>query len=87
MGGFYLIFSYVTRVLWKKVVRKGFFKKNKRSLLIITTEKKSSSIVKNIEKYNFNSFRLSGIAVIDKDLSGKKIRGVKVVANIGNVVN
>ena len=87
MGGFYLIFSYVTRVLWKKVVRKGFFKKNKRSLLIITTEKKSSSIVKNIEKYNFNSFRLSGIAVIDKDLAGKKIRGVKVVANIGNVVN
>ena len=87
MGGFYLIFSYVTRVLWKKVVRKGFFKKNKRSLLIITTEKKSSSIVKNIEKYNFNSFRLSGIAVIDNDLAGKKIRGVKVVANIGNVVN
>ena len=87
MGGFYLIFSYVTRVLWKKVVRKGFFKKNKRSLLIITTEKKSSSIVKNIEKYNFNSFRLSGIAVIDKDLAGKTIRGVKVVANIGNVVN
>lgn len=87
MGGFYLIFSYVTRVLWKKVVRKGFFKKNKRSLLIITTEKKSSSIIKNIEKYNFNSYRLSGIAVIDKDLAGKKIRGVKVVANIGNVVN
>lgn len=87
MGGFYLVLSYVTRVLWKKIARKGFFKTNKRSLLIITTEKNVSSIVKSIEKYNFNSFRIAGIAVIDKDLVGKKIRGVKVVANIGNVTS
>ncbi|MGN1138114.1 MAG: sugar transferase, partial [Ruminococcus sp.] len=28
MGGFYLVLSYVTRVLWKKIARKGFFKIN-----------------------------------------------------------
>jgi exopolysaccharide biosynthesis polyprenyl glycosylphosphotransferase len=55
--------------------------------VIVTTKNKAGRIVKTMQKSNYSPYFLKGIAIIDVDATGSQIRGVDVIANIGNVVN
>lgn len=87
MGAMYFISTILLRFGWKQIIKRLAPTKGNRSLLIVTTNTMVHSVVKAIQNNNYSSFRISGIAVIDRDLTGKEIRGVKVVANIGDVAN
>lgn len=86
MGVFYLILSYAVRIFWKKILKKKTNDTNKRSLLIVTTKNLVEECVRQIKKDTHNMFYFAGLVVIDEDCEGKEIDGVKVVANIDNVV-
>lgn len=63
-GMIYALSSYCARLLWKRHLLKSMKRGKKRSLLIVTTDDMAEEVVGNILKYNYEQFRLEGVAII-----------------------
>ena len=87
MCGIYGVLTTIVRLLWKKRLKKKGFGKGSRSLLIVTTREMAKEVVDNLCKYSYETFRLTGIAVLDCNMRGEKIEGVEVVADRENVTD
>ena len=81
----YTILSGVTRFLWKKLVAKKMATEGIRSLIIVSSSDVVESVVENIREFNYQRFRIAGIAVIDQDMREQKIHGIPVVATMDTV--
>mgnify|MGYP001031392381 CR=1 FL=1 len=77
----YLVLSYGARLVWKRVLASGKWDTNSRSLLIVTTSDEAKKVVERVRTNNYGKFVLSGLVLVDKDMAGQSIAGVKVVAN------
>ena len=55
-----------------------------RSLLLVVSADVVSAVVESMKEHNYARYKIAGIAVIDKEMTGKYIDGVKVVANMEN---
>lgn len=82
----FVIFTYSFRLVRKKLLKDSATREGNRSLLIITNSKKVSKSIKNIVNNNFHTYKIAGVCLIDKDLVGEEIDGIKVVANVDNVI-
>lgn len=78
----YAVLAYVIRILWKLHIRKNMSKTGNRSLLIISDKNTIQSAVQSVKNYNFEMFTISGVAVIDADMTGEQIDGIPVVSNL-----
>lgn len=78
---FYAVLSYITRILWKNHVQRKMKDEGDRSLLIVTTEHIAETVIKNVQENNYAKYMISGIVIIDRDMTGKIICDVPVVAN------
>lgn len=87
LGGFYIFFSYLFRIIWKQYLKRKMKIKGKRSLLIVTSDSIVDSVIEDIQANHYGSFHIAGIVVIDKNRKGRKIHGIEVVADKDNVVN
>ena len=85
-GVLYGAISFCVRVFWKNFLRKHYKEIGMRSLVIVTTEAMVGTVVKNIVHHNYEGFRIAGIAVVDKNITGAVIQGVPVVAGRDDVV-
>ena len=77
----YFVLSYVIRIVWKKVLASGKWERNCRSLLIVTTKAEAEKVVETVQSNNYGKFLLSGLVIVDADMVGKEVCGIKVVAN------
>ena len=77
----YFILSYTTRLGWKRVLASGKWDKNCRSLLIVTTKAEAKKVVETVQSNNYGKFLISGLVIVDKDMTGQSIAGVNVIAN------
>ena len=84
---FYIIFAYVTRILWKKHLQKRMENGGDRSLLIITSSDIAAEVVRSMQEHNYQRFNLIGIVLVDKDMKGQKIEGIPVLANEEDAAN
>lgn len=81
-GIFYFISSYISRLIWKKhLMSKGALSEGRSSLLIVTTSDALEITIAEINKNNYGRFRVAGVAIIDKDMTGQVVEGIPVVAN------
>lgn len=87
MGFVYAILSYVLRLIWKSCLEQKMFRRGKRSLLIVTVDSMVNQVVSNVQNYNYEMFYFAGIAVINHDLDGEVIDGIRVVASYDTVVD
>lgn len=87
-GILYFIFSYSVRVVWKCFLRKKSKKTGaaSRSLMIVTVSSMIDTVIKSLKQNNYQGLYLSGAVAIDKDMTGKMISGVPVVAGCGDVL-
>lgn len=85
-GLLYFISTYVTRIVWKRIIRRTRRIEGKRSLLIISTESFAEESIKNVRYNNYQSFKLAGICIIDKDMLGEEIKKVSVVSNLNSLI-
>ena len=53
----------------------------RRKLLIVTSSLIADRVIENVEKNNYSRYDIVGVALLDKDLIGKQINNVSVVAN------
>lgn len=81
-GIFYAVFSYSSRIVWKRhLLTRGGGGKGKRSLLILTSKDMVKETVESIRKNNYECFRIVGVTLLDEDWVGRKIKGIEIVAN------
>ena len=81
-AGFMVVLSYVFRCLWKRVVRQRMLKDvNKSSLIIVADSDTVDECLSELAHSPYMEFKVNGVAVMDKDMSGQEIQGVPVVAN------
>lgn len=82
---FYPIFNYISRVFWKRLVRWAIKNnRNKRSLLIIATMDKAETVVRDIASSMIEEFIISGVVIIDQDMTGHDVERYPVVSSIEN---
>lgn len=83
----YVCLSYPARLMLKKYVIKHK-KKNKRNLkmYLVTSSDIAEKVVFNILQQNYSDMELASIAVIDRDLTGKRIHGIQVTGNRENML-
>lgn len=77
-----ILFEFFTRILLKRVIRKRIVTSRYRlEMIIVTTYEYAQECIKNFENMEYTEFMVKGIVIIDKVLTGEKIRGVPVVAS------
>lgn len=80
----YGIITYITRILWKKVLKYRIKNSDDVSLVIITSSKIVKDVIRNIKEKNYGMYKLSGVIVLDRNMYGTIIGGVPVIANADN---
>lgn len=86
-GIIYAVFSFVSRLVWKQILRKRMKEGGKKSLVIVTVEESVGAIIRNIKANNYDMYYIKGIAVLDSNLVGHAIEGTVVVANARTVAD
>ena len=84
MGIFYVLLSYCTRIIWKKRLLHKMAEGGEHSLYIVTNYDLASKVIQNVKEHNYNRYNINGLILIDKDMTGKEIVGVPVVADLNN---
>lgn len=84
-GGIYLVLGYVLRLLWKKyLLRSGKLRKS-RSMLVVTTQPYAQRVVNNLRNYAKETMTLTGLVLLDSNMEGETVQGIRVVAHAENV--
>ncbi|MCR5053464.1 MAG: sugar transferase [Lachnospiraceae bacterium] len=79
---FSVIFEYMARVLWKRLVRFNKLQdKNKSEMLVVAEADGVEECLFEIAHNKYTDFKVMGVAVIDKDMRGQHIQGIPVVAD------
>jgi len=81
MGILYVLIGYITRLLWKRVLRK-IQRPGKRSLLLVCNMENVVSTISNIRNNNYGVYQLSGLVLVEDGFVGTEIGGVPVVAEV-----
>lgn len=87
MGIYYVIISYLLRILWKKIFKKQLEGSLGKSLVIISTKDSVQGAIDNILNNNYKNFHISGLVLIDVDWTEREVQGIPVVANINTVAD
>ncbi len=86
-GVLYSCIGYFARYLWKALLtRRRKAAAEQRSLLIVTEYGMAESVLESALARDYDRFRVTGIAVTDRDMRGGEIQGVPVVACQDDVV-
>lgn len=76
---FYLITSYILRLIYKSILKKILKNKTSRQFIIITVNNKASELINKIKK-TVNDITIKGVILLDNN-NANEIDGIKVVAN------
>lgn len=87
MWGINIVLSWLVRILYKKIIYRMMAKKEgKRSVVIVTSKDNSDKVVSTIKSNRFGDIRISGVIVVDDDMTGNEIYGVPVVAGYNDAL-
>ena len=79
MGPLYVIIGYITRLLWKRVLRK-IQRPGKRSLLVVCNLENVVKTISKIRNNNYGAYQITGLVLVEEGFVGTEIGGVPVVA-------
>lgn len=89
-GLYQLPISMGVRLLWKQYLKHYKSNEGKRSLLLVTTEDMAPALIDNVRSYNYKSFRLVGITLLDQENwteDDLMIKGIPIVSDSAHVVD
>lgn len=87
MGVFYVLLSYGTRIIWKKHLIHKMAEGGEHSLYIVTNYNLAPKVIQNIKNHNYNRYNINGLIIIDKNIAGREIEGIPVVADLKNAAS
>lgn len=87
MGVFYVLLSYGTRIIWKKHLIYKMAEGGEHSLYIVTNYNLAPKVIQNVKNHNYNRYNINGLIIIDKNIAGREIEGIPVVADLKNAAS
>lgn len=87
MGVFYVLLSYGTRIIWKKHLIHKMAEGGEHSLYIVTNYNLAPKVIQNVKNHNYNRYNINGLIIIDKNIAGREIEGIPVVADLKNAAS
>ena len=80
--GLSILFEFVGRSALKIFIkRKMMSDKNLAAMIVVTTKELVENCLKEFEHLPYREFAIRGVVVVDAQMKGEVIRGIKVVAN------
>lgn len=80
--------NYAARQIWKRhVIHHRQRQKGSLKMYLVTSSDIVEEVIGNIQKKNMSDMVLDSVAVVDSDLLGSSIRGVKVTGNRENLAD
>ena len=77
-----LIFTYLLRVTWKRVIRRRKLRDlNKTSLVVVAESTTIEHCLSEIAHSPYTEFTVVGAVVVDKDMTGQQLQGIPIVAS------
>lgn len=86
-GVLYICISYFVRLLWKAILRRRKTASEQRSLLLVTNFELAEEAIADINEHDMDGILVTGIAVLDRNMKGRNISGIPVVACAGDIVD
>lgn len=82
-----IIFTYIARFLWKRVIRKRIRKGvGLPYMLVVTYKSCAHNVVEKFRKRMYNSFNMAGLVIIDEDMAGTPVGKYNVVCNMDDLI-
>ena len=86
-AGMATVFITLGRVILRRILVKSYHRSNSNEkIMLVTTSDRAETVVRRIKQTRNWYFRISSIAIIDKDMVGEIIEDIDVVANKENFV-
>lgn len=82
---FYILLSYIVRVLWKRHLLQRSDITEPISMLLVTSLNAAEETIENYRRKCIAKHMIHGICIVDRNLIGRKIMGVPVVATLEDV--
>lgn len=71
MGVFYVGFTYLARLFWKKHLKIKMIEGGEHSLYIITTLDIASDVITSVLENNYNRYNINGLILMDCNMTGE----------------
>ena len=82
---FYVVISYVVRILWKRLLRKRGAFTTRASLYVISTEALAVDTIQNLQTNAKGEYEIQGMCLMDRDGTGETIADIPVTSNMDGV--
>ena len=80
----YFVLTYVVRELWKLLLKKYLPHREHRSMLVATSAAIAPNVIRNLRKESYLDCKLTGLIIMDRNMTGESIDGVPVVADVSS---
>ncbi len=82
-----LFVDYILRIIWKRILRHKLRNTAERSMLVVTTSNIAEDVISNMQENDIATYKISGVVIVDKDMTGEKIKGIPVVAGVDDAAD
>lgn len=87
MWGLSCCITTAARLMWKRIVRMQIRNgKKRRTVLVISDSQRIDPIIETLQKQHYENFIISGVMILDQDMTGKDVKSVPVVASKDTVL-
>lgn len=87
MWGIGCCIMIVVRLAWKRIVRRQIRKRKKRRTVLVAADSHNiETVIETLQSQQYENFIITGIAILDQDMTGKNYKSVSVVASKDTVL-
>lgn len=84
---YYTLISYISRIVWKRILRKNGYLFHRAALYIVTTEDMAAKTIRKLNKGAKGEYQIQGVCILDGEFTGKMIENVSVTSNMETLLN
>ena len=83
---YYLVISYIVRLIWKKVLRQKKKDSLTTAVYFLTTSERAEQVISTFRKNSLGGYNIQGMCLLDRDAVGEEILSVPVTAARSNLL-
>ncbi|MBR2549752.1 MAG: sugar transferase [Clostridiales bacterium] len=82
----YVIFGYITRIIWKYILRHTRFRRERNNMLVVASEENADGILTKLLSDNQAGYSIVGVVILETT-NLKSVHGIPVVSDMKNAAN
>ncbi len=83
----FMALSFCMRLINKKVIRIRNRKSLGHAMLVVTTSNIADKVIQTLMDNEYGHYTIAGLIIVDKNLVGKRFKGIPVVADVNNAAD